>query len=126
MSAMLVRLAVRLVLLAVVIGLVADLVPGVHVHGGFGALLWIAVIFSIVNTIVGPILRLLSIPFVILTLGLFLLVVNAALLGITAALSTHLDIDNFGSAVLGALLISVFSWLGEVLLPLRTSSRARH
>ena len=49
--------------------------------GGFGTYLWIGLLFGVVNAIVGPILRLLSLPFVLLTLGLFLLVVNAALLG---------------------------------------------
>ena len=119
MRSMLGRLATRLVVLAVVIGLVAWLVPGIQVHGGFGWLLWIALIFSVVNLILGPIFRLLSLPLIILTLGLFLLVVNAALLAIVAGLSDHLDVDNFWSAVLGGFLIGVFSWLAEMLLPAR-------
>ena len=120
----LIWLALRLVVLAAIIDLTARIVPGIHVHGGFGWLLWVAVIFSVVNLILGPLFHLLSLPFIILTLGLFLLVVNAALLAITAGLSSHLDIDNFGSAVLGGLLIAVFSWLAEVLLPLRR--RGKH
>ncbi len=119
MRSMLGRLAIRLVVLAVVIGLVAWLVPGIQVHGGFGWLLWIALIFSVVNLILGPIFRLLSLPLIVLTLGLFLLVVNAALLAIVAGLSDHLDVDNFWSAVLGGFLIGVFSWLAEMLLPAR-------
>jgi putative membrane protein len=122
---MLLRLVLRLVVLACIIGIVAKIVPGVHVHGGFGALLWIAVLFSLVNLILGPIFRLLSIPLIILTLGLFLLVVNAALLAITAGLSKHLDVDSFGAALLGGLLISVFSWLAEMLLPLRGRQQVR-
>jgi putative membrane protein len=125
-GAMLLRLAVRLVVLAAVIGLVSWIVPGVHVHGGFGWLVWIAVLFSLVNLILGPIFHILSFPLIILTLGLFLLVVNAGLLAITAGLSSHLDVDSFGSAVLGGFLIAVFSWLAEMLLPARlTSSRSR-
>jgi putative membrane protein len=120
---MLARMAVRLLVLAVVIGLVAAIVPGIDVHGGFAWLLWIAMIFSLVNLILGPLFRLLSLPLIILTLGLFLLIVNAALLAITAGLSDHLDVDSFGAAVLGGLLISVFSWLAEVLLPLRRPRR---
>ena len=116
---MLARLALRLVVLALIIGAVAKLVNGVHVHGGFGSLLWIAVLFSVINAILGPLLRLLSLPVVILTLGLFLLVVNAALLAITAALTTDLDIDSFGAAVLGGFLIAFFSWVAELVLPLR-------
>ena len=115
---MLVRLLIRFVLLAVIIGIVAKIVPGFHVHGGFGALLWIAVILSLVNLIVGPLLRLISAPLILLTLGLFLLVVNTALLAITAGLTSHLDIDGFWDAFWGALLISIFSWLAELILPI--------
>ncbi len=116
---MLLRLLLRIVVLAVIIGIVANIVSGIHVTGGFGTLLWIAVLFSLVNAIIGPLLRLISLPFIVLTLGLFLLVVNAALLGITAALSSDLNIDNFWSAVLGGLLIAVFSWIADLILPLR-------
>jgi putative membrane protein len=121
---LLIWLALRLVVLAAIIDLTAHIVPGIHVSGGFAWLLWVALIFSVINLILGPLFRLLSLPFIVLTLGLFLLVVNAALLAITAGLSSHLAVDNFGSAVLGGLLIAVFSWLAELLLPLRR--RGRH
>jgi putative membrane protein len=116
---MLVRLLVRLVVLAAIIGLVAWLVPGFEVNGGFGWLLWIAFLWSVINAFVGPILRLLSLPLIVFTLGLFLIVINAALVAITAWLSDHLDVDSFGAALLGGLLIGLFSWLAEVLLPMR-------
>lgn len=116
---MLFRLALRWVVLAVIIGAVNSLLPGIHVHGGFGTLLWIAVLFAIVNGVLGPLFRLISLPLIVLSLGLFLLVVNAALLGLTAAVSSRPDIDGFGSAVLGGLLISVFSTLAEAILPLK-------
>ncbi|MDQ2837278.1 MAG: phage holin family protein [Actinomycetota bacterium] len=119
---MMVRLAARLLILALIIGLVAKLVPGIEVHGGFWALVWISVLFSIVNAILGPVFKLLSLPLIVLTLGFFLLVVNAALLGITAGLSKHLDINGFGSAVLGGLLIAIFSWLAELILPTKRKS----
>ena len=123
---MIIRLVIRLVVLAAIIDLVAHIVPGIHLHGSFVWLLWIAVIFSVVNLILGPLFRLLSLPFIIVTLGLFLLVVNAALLAITAALTTHLDIDNFWSALLGGFLIAVFSWLAELLLPVMRRGRRKH
>jgi len=113
----LLRWLARLVILALIIGLVAALIPGIDVHGGFWALLWISVIFSLVNAFLGPLFKLLSLPLIVLTLGLFLLVVNAGLLAITAGLSDHLDIDGFGAAVLGGLLIAIFSWLAELLFP---------
>jgi putative membrane protein len=115
---MVIKLLIRLVVLALIIGLVAEIVPGIHVHGGFGSLLGIALLFSLVNLIIGPILRLLSLPFIVLTLGLFLLVIDAALLGLTASLTSHLDVDGFWYAVLGGLLIAIFGWLAELLLPL--------
>ena len=114
---MLLRLLIRLVVLAAIIDVVARIVPGIHVHGSFLWLLWVALIFSVVNLILGPLFKLLSLPFIVLTLGLFLLVVNAGLLAITAALTSHLDVDNFWSAVLGGFLIALFSWLAELLLP---------
>ena len=114
---MLRRMLVRWVLLALVIGAVAKITPGIHVYGGFGTLLWIALLFGFVDAIIGPLLRLVSLPLIVLTLGFFLLVVNAALLGITASLTSRLDIDGFGSAVLGGFLIAVFTWAAEQLIP---------
>lgn len=116
------RLLARVLILALIIGVVAKLVPGIHVYGGFWALLWISVLFSIVNAILGPVFKLLSLPLIVLSLGLFLLVVNAALLGITAGLSSHLDVDGFGAAVLGGLLIAIFSWLAEQVVPTKRKS----
>jgi|SRR5450631_3426338 putative membrane protein len=110
------RLIIKWVLMAVVIGIVAAITPGVSVHGGFGTLLWISLIFGLVNAFVGPVLRFLSLPLIVLSLGLFLLVVNAALLGITAWLSSRLDVDGFWPAVLGGLLIAIFSWMVDQLL----------
>jgi putative membrane protein len=113
------RLAVRLVVLAVIIGIAAKIVSGIHVYGGAASYLWLAVLFSVVNLIVGTVLRLISLPLIVLTLGLFLLVVNAAVLALTAALSSDLAIDSFGAALLGGLVIAVFSWLAELILPLK-------
>ncbi len=121
---MLGRLAIRLVVLAVIIGLVAAIVPGIDLNGSFVWLVWIALIFSVVNLILGPLFHLLSLPLIVITFGLFLLVVNAALLAITAGLSSHLDIHSFGAAVLGGFLIAVFSWLAELVLPARVKKKA--
>jgi len=100
-----------------------DVVPGLQIDpnpeaplGAFGTYLWIGLIFGVVNAIVGPILRLLSLPFVVLTLGLFLLVVNAALLGLTAALTDRMTIDGFGTALLGGLILAVVGWVADQLL----------
>ena len=68
------------------------------------------------NAIVGPILRLLSLPFVVLTLGLFLLVVNAALLGLTALITDRLQVDGFITALLGGLILAIAGWAADQLL----------
>ena len=100
-----------------------NVLPGLQVDpnpngplGEYGTYLWIALIFGVVNAIVGPILRLLSLPFVLLTLGLFLLVVNAALLGLTALLTDRLTIDGFGTAIIGGLILAVAGWIADQLL----------
>ena len=100
-----------------------DVLPGLNVLpnpdgplGEAGTYLWIGLIFGVVNAIVGPVLRLLSLPFVVLTLGLFLLIINAALLGLTAAISDRLTVDGFGTAVLGGLILAVASWIADQLL----------
>ena len=120
------KFAVRVVVLAVIIYVVTRLVDGIEVIGNdegtfgrTGTYLWVALLFALVNSVVGPVVRLLALPFVILTLGLFLLVINAAMLGLTAALSDRFTVDGFVPAVLGGLLIAVFSWIAELLLPLK-------
>src|SRR3712207_6596445 len=109
--------------MAGVFWVVARVLDGVEVIGNpdaplgeAGTFLWIGLIFGVVNAIVGPILRLLSLPFVVLTLGLFLLVINAALLGLTAALTTRLQIDGIGTAIIGGLILAVAGWVADQLL----------
>ena len=105
-------------ILAVAIALAAALVPGIEVKGGFLTLLWVALLFGLVNAILGPILHLLSLPLTIITLGLFALVVNGFLLAITAGLSSNLDVGGFLGTILGALVISIVSAaLGYLLRP---------
>ncbi len=123
------KFALRVVVLAAIMYAVTRLVSGITVLanpegtlGEAGTYLWVALLFAVVNSIVGPVVRLLSLPFVLLTMGLFLLVINAALLGITAALSDRLDVDGFVPAVVGGFLIAVFSWIAELVLPLKVRS----
>jgi putative membrane protein len=120
------KFALRVVVLAVIFYAVTELYSGIRVLGNpdaplgvTGSYLWIALLFAVVNSLVGPVLRLLSAPFVVLTLGLFLLVVNAALLGLTVALTDRLEVDGIRAAIVGGFLIAVFSWIAELLLPLK-------
>ncbi|WP_327718102.1 phage holin family protein [Streptomyces sp. NBC_00490] len=84
-------------------------------------LILVALIFGIVNFLVKPVVKLLSLPLLILTLGLFTLVVNALMLMLTSWLADKLDlsfhVDGFWTAVLGALIISIVSWALNVVLP---------
>jgi putative membrane protein len=120
-----IKFALKVVILgAVFYGLTYfDVLPGLNVLpnpdgplGEYGTYLWIGLIFGVVNAVVGPVLRLLSLPFVVLTLGLFLLVVNAALLGLTAALTDRLTVDGIGTALIGGLILAVAGWVADQLL----------
>jgi putative membrane protein len=86
------------------------ILSGMTISGGFFAYLWISLLFGIVNAIVGTFLRIITLPIIILTLGLFMIIINAVLLEIVDALSSHLTIDSFfWSAIWGALILAVVS-----------------
>ncbi|UCN14924.1 phage holin family protein [Cellulomonas iranensis] len=111
----------RVLVNGVAIWLATVLLSGLEVVGGqttaekVGIILLIALVFGLVNAIVKPIVAVLSIPLYILTLGLFTLVVNALMLMLTAWITEQtswgLRIDNFGTAVIGALIVSVVSFV---------------
>lgn len=115
------RWLVRLLTIAVAVFLVAELLPGVQVRNEAVDYLVISVIFALVNMFVRPVVKLLATPFILLTLGLFLLVVNAAMFALTAALTTRLEVDGFVTAVLAGLLVAVVTWVGETALGVRRS-----
>ena len=101
------QLIIVWLVIAAAIAIAAALVPSVDFDGGFLALLGVALVFGLVNALVGPLLRLVSLPLTLMTFGLFALVINAALLGITAGLTDSLDVGGFLGVVVGALVISV-------------------
>ena len=120
-----VKFALKVVILAVAFYVLTrfDVLSGLNVLpnpdaplGEAGTYLWIGLLFGVVNAIVGPVLRLFSLPFVVLTLGLFLLIINAALLGLTAAISDRLTVDGFGTAVIGGLILAIVGWAADQLL----------
>jgi putative membrane protein len=118
------RLVVRILVNAVALW-VATFVPGISVHGGFGTLLLVALVFGFVNALVRPILSLLSCPLIVLTLGLFTLILNALMLQLTAWLGGKFGIDfrvdGFLAAFLGAIVVSVVSTVLSWTLPDRSS-----
>ena len=80
----------------------------------WGGVVLVALVFGVVNVLLKPLLTLIGLPLILLTFGLFSLVINAALLQITDALTASLTVDGFWPAVLGALVVSVVSWLLEL------------
>ena len=113
------RLLARFLVVAAAVWLVAAYVPGIEVQKGIGSYLVIALIFSLVNLLVKPVLKLLSFPLLLLTLGLFLVVINAAMFGLTALLTDRLDVDGVGPAFIAALVISAVTWVGDNVLGLK-------
>jgi putative membrane protein len=121
-----VRLIVRLLAGAVALAAAAGLIDKISVGPGTTGervitLLAVAIIFGLVNAVVRPIVRLLTLPLFIITLGLFTFIVNALMLLLTAWIGDQFDlafeVDGFVAALLGALVISVVSFLINLLLP---------
>jgi len=100
---------VRLFVNALALWAAAELLEGITLAGGFGDVLWVALVFGLVNAVLKPILLLLALPVLFLTLGLFTLVINAGLLLLTGALTDALTVDGFVPALVGGLIISVVS-----------------
>ncbi|NLA51337.1 MAG: phage holin family protein [Alcaligenaceae bacterium] len=89
--------------------LVSYLLPGVHV-AGFGSALIAALVLGLVNTLVRPVLVLLTIPVTIFTLGLFLLVINGLMFWFVGSILRDFQVDGFGWALLGAIIYSVITY----------------
>jgi putative membrane protein len=85
------------------------LISGITVNGGPWSYLWIALLFGLINSILGSIVKLLTLPALLLSLGLFAFVINAAMLMLTARWSDHLAVDNFWSALWASLIISLIT-----------------
>lgn len=100
---------VHVVIVGLLLWVVARIVPGVEVDG-VGHALVAGLVLGVINALVKPLLVILTLPITILTLGLFLLVINALLLRLAAALVPGFRVDGFLPALLGALLLSIFSF----------------
>jgi putative membrane protein len=102
----------RLLVVAFGLWLASELVPGIEVQG-LWTLLGAALLLGIVNAVVRPLLVILTLPITLLTLGLFLLVVNAAMLGLVAWMFDNFTIAGFWPAVLGSIVVSLTGWLAS-------------
>lgn len=107
-----VQTLLRVALSSISIYLATLIVPGVVLVEPWSVwnLLLIGLIFGALNAIVKPLVVLLSLPLLIVTLGLFYLVINAIILGITAAIFDVLVVDGFLAALLGSIVVSLFNW----------------
>lgn len=102
--------------------LASQVVPGIR-YDSLGSLLAAAALLGVINAVVRPILVILTLPITILTLGLFLLVINAATLGLTAFFLRGFHVHGFGAAFWGALIVSVAGWIGSSLASNRKGPR---
>lgn len=102
---------IRLLVNALALAAAAWLVDGIQMDGDFFDVLVVALVFGILNAVLKPFLLLFSLPLLIVTLGLFALVVNAAMLMITASLLDDFAVSGFWAALLGSLVISIVTML---------------
>jgi putative membrane protein len=108
---------IRWAVLAVAFAVTAWILSGVDVTGGAWGYVWVSALFGIVNAIIGTVLRILTFPLTLLTLGLFSVVVNALLLEITDGLSSHLTIDEFWwTAIWAAIILSLAAVIIEMMV----------
>ena len=122
-------IAIRILVNGAAISVAAFLLKGISLGSGSGitsgrlvTVLWVAVIFGLVNVVIKPVLKFFSLPFIILTLGLFSLIVNAAMLWLTSWFAVQVGLNFrvdqfFWDAVLGSIIITVVSMIVSRVLP---------
>lgn len=114
---MLRSLLVRWIVVAIAFAITAGLLDGMDLSGGVTGALWIALVFGIVNAVIGTVLRILTLPLTVITLGLFSIIVNAFLLVIVDAISSDLTIDSFfWTAIWAAIILSFAGVIVDVLI----------
>jgi putative membrane protein len=112
---MLAKFLVRVIFAAIGLAIAAHLVPGVG-YDSYTTLVIAAVLLGVVNALVRPVVFVLTLPITIVTLGLFLLVVNAAMICLVAWLLKGFTVDGLVPGVLAAIVTGVTSWIGQMLL----------
>jgi putative membrane protein len=107
-----VGILVRLAIVALGLWLAQAIVPGIEIEGT-GTLVLAALLLGLVNALVRPLAVLLTLPLTVLTLGLFLLVVNAAMLGLVAALLDGFRVSGFFASLLGSIVVALTGWVAS-------------
>lgn len=113
----------QLIVMTLATILAAYLLPGVHI-GSVGAAIITAIVIALLNNFIRPILIVLTLPFTVVTMGLFLLVINAIIIMLASGLVGKFEVDGFWSALLFSLLLTVFDYLLE--LPNRLMRRPKY
>jgi len=121
------KFLLRVVINAIAIAITASLLPGIHVvNQDLGTLLIIGLVFGVINALIKPVLTVLTCPFIILTLGLFLFVINGLMLLLTANLSGgRLIIDGFWWAVGGGIIMGIVGLVLESVLGVQDRKETR-
>jgi len=107
------KLVLRWAILAGSFWVTTLIVDGIQIKSGAWNYFWVAALFGIINTLLGSLLKLFTLPAVILTFGLFVFVINAAMLMLTDRWSDVISIDRFTSALIGSFIISIVSGLAN-------------
>jgi putative membrane protein len=114
------KFILRWVINAIALFLAVYLVQGVNLQGGWVSIIWLALIFGLINAFLGPLLKLLTCPLIILTLGLFTLLINTFLFWLTSqvgqAFGIGFTIDGFWPAFLGGLVVTIVSVILSLIL----------
>ncbi len=122
-------LLLRLIFNAVGLFIATRIVPGISFEGDWTTLVLVALIFGVVNALVRPILEMLTCPLIVLTLGLFVFVINALMLALTSWIAGQLNlgfsVDGFVPALLGAIVIGVVSFVLSLVFRDEPRERAR-
>ncbi|MBW3552687.1 MAG: phage holin family protein [Gemmatimonadetes bacterium] len=123
------RFLLRLLATAAALWVAVLLVPGITFTGSWIGMLGVALVFGVVNAVIRPILKLLTCPLVVLTLGLFVFVLNALMLWLASEISQAFgigfDVDGFIAAFVGALIVGVVSTLLNLLVGKREARETR-
>jgi putative membrane protein len=114
------KFIIRWAINAIALYVAVLIVPGIALRGAWTDVIWLALIFGLLNALLRPLLKFLTCPLIILTLGLFTILINTGMLLLTSrigqALGFGLSVDGFWPAVLGSLVISLVSVVMSVIL----------
>ena len=106
---------VRLLVTALGLWAATAIVPGVTIHG-VGSLIGAALLLGLVNAVIRPIILILTLPLTLLTLGLFIFVVNGISLSLVAWLMPGFTLSGFGAAILGSIVVGLTGWVASIFI----------